>query len=79
MILGTHFTSYLGVIFDSNLCFDHQIKKWCFMDVRNTAKVKNILCQADLEVIIHDFISSRLDYGNSLYLGLNHKAVSCML
>lgn len=42
-ILGTHFTSNFGVILDSNLCFDHQIKKWCFMDVRNTAKVKNIV------------------------------------
>lgn len=46
------------------------------MQIRDIAKVKNFLCQADFEMIIHSFISSRLDYCNSLYSGLNHKAVS---
>lgn len=46
------------------------------MQIRNTVKVENFLCQAVVEVVINAFISSQLDYCSSLYTGLNHKAVS---
>lgn len=37
---------------------------------------KNILSSKDLETVIHAFISSRLDYCNSLYLGICHSSLS---
>ncbi len=39
------------------------------------AKIKSFLSFKDLETVIHAFISSRLDYCNSLYLGV---AQSCL-
>ncbi len=54
----------LGVIFDSALTFDHQIKclvKSCFFQLRTIAKIKSFLSGPDLDIVIHPFISSRLD------------------
>ncbi len=69
----------LGVIFDSPLMFDHQIKcvvKCCFFQLRTIAKMKSFLSVADLEIVIHAVISSRLDYCNALYLGLSQSLIS---
>ncbi len=69
----------LGVIFDSALMFDHQIKcvvKSCFFQLRTIAKMKSFLSVADLEIVIHAFISSRLDYCNALYLGVSQSLIS---
>ena len=74
-----HSVRNLGVMFDHNLAFDVQITKVvqsCFLQIRNIAKVKHFLSRADLEIVIHAFISSRLDYCNSLYSGLSLKAIS---
>ncbi len=38
--------------------------------LRSVAKVKHFLSSKDLEIVIHALISSRLDYCNSLYIGL---------
>ena len=63
----------LGVILDSELCLDKQIcaaVKNSFYQLRVIAKIKPFLSPKDLEKIIHAFITSRLDYCNSLYIGL---------
>ncbi len=41
-----------------------------FYHLRRLAKVKPFLSRKSFEIIIHAFISSRLDYCNSLYYGL---------
>ncbi|KAF7687902.1 hypothetical protein HF521_013908, partial [Silurus meridionalis] len=64
----------LGVIFDKSMHFDKQISavvKASFYQLRLFSKVKSFLSQADLEKAIHAFISSRIDYCNALYTGLN--------
>ena len=48
----------------------------CYFQLRNIAKIKSFLSAADLEIVIHAFISSRLDYCNSIYSGLCKKAIS---
>ena len=63
----------LGVMFDSSLKFDKQISsviKTSFFQLRLLAKVKPYLSPSDLERVIHSFITSRLDYCNSLYVGI---------
>lgn len=68
----------LGVIFDSTLCFDKQISavvKSSFFQLRSAARIKMMLSKRDLETVIHAFITSRLDYCNSLYLGLPRTTV----
>ena len=62
----------LGVIFDQNLSFDAHIKlvsRTAFFHLRNIAKIPNILSQGDAEKLAHAFVTSRLDYCNSLSLG----------
>ncbi len=66
------------LFFDPSLKFDKQINsvvKSAFFQFRMIAKIKSFLSFKDLETVIHAFISSRLDYCNSLYLGV---AQSCL-
>ncbi len=42
------------------------------------AKVKSFLSFMDLETVIHAFISTRLDYCNSLYLGITQSCLSLL-
>ena len=46
-----------------------------FYHLRNIAKVRLFLSQADTEKLIHCFISSRLDYCNALLSGLPKKSI----
>ncbi len=71
----------LGVKFDSSLKFDKQINtmvKYCLFHLRSIAKVKPFLSSSDFERISHAFISVRLDYCNSLYVGFNQVLLNCL-
>lgn len=61
-------------MFDSELCLDKQTSsavKNSYYQLRTISKRKQILSSVnDLENVIHAFILSKLDYGNSFYLGL---------
>ncbi|XP_030580839.1 uncharacterized protein LOC115777144, partial [Archocentrus centrarchus] len=62
----------LGVIFDQDMSFNAHIKQICrtaFLHLRNISKIRNILSQSDAEKLIHAFITSRVDYCNSLLSG----------
>lgn len=48
----------------------------CFYRLRCISKIRSFLSWPDLEKVIHYFISSRLDYCNSLYSGLSLKHLS---
>ena len=64
----------LGVILDSNLKLDKQVGsvvRCGFFQLRIIAKVKPYLSTRDLERVTHAFIASRLDYCNSLYVGMD--------
>ena len=64
----------LGVIFDSNLNFRSHINNICrasSLAVRiNIGRVRKYLSRSQVERLIHAFISSKLDYCNSLLYGL---------
>ncbi|XP_034015853.1 uncharacterized protein LOC117501131, partial [Thalassophryne amazonica] len=62
----------LGVIFDQDMSFKAHIKQICrtaFLHLCNISKIRKVLSQSDAEKLIHAFISSRLDYCNSLLSG----------
>lgn len=69
----------LGVIFDSELCLEKQISsvvKNSYYQLRIISRLKSILSFQDLEKVIHAFITSRLDYCNSLYVGLPQSSLA---
>ena len=68
----------LGVYLDSSLNFNKQVSSVVsssFYQLRTISKLKPILTLRDLETVIHAFISSRLDYCNSLYHGLSQSTL----
>ena len=73
MLAPTSFRN-LGVNFDQAMQLDTHIKsvtRTCFFHLRNIAKLRSVVSHSDLEMIIHAFVSSRLDYCNSVLTCLN--------
>ena len=63
----------LGSWFDSRLCMDKHITSTCsasFYHIHNIRKISKYLSRDALVILIHAFITSRLDYCNSLFYGL---------
>ncbi len=74
-----HYVKNLGVVFDEHLKFDRQINsvvKSSFFQLRLLSKAKPFLSFKNLEKVIHDFITSKLDYCNSLNTGISQTALS---
>ncbi len=61
----------LDVLFDSNLSFESHISSICktaFFHLKNISKLRPILSMSNAEMLIHAFMTSRLDYCNALQL-----------
>uniref|UniRef100_A0A3P9LSI1 Reverse transcriptase domain-containing protein n=1 Tax=Oryzias latipes TaxID=8090 RepID=A0A3P9LSI1_ORYLA len=68
----------LGVILDPVLSLDCHINslvRSCFYHLKNIAKLSHILSRSEMEMLIHAFISTRLDYCNSIFTCLNEKSL----
>lgn len=73
-----HHVKNLGMICDSALKFDKQVNeiaKTSFFKLRMISRIKPFLSHKNLEKIIHAFITSRIDYCNSLYYGAQNKVL----
>lgn len=69
----------LGVKVDPELKFYSQIKavvKSSFFHLRQLAKIKPILSRQHFETVIHAFVTTRLDYCNSLYVGVSGSSIT---
>jgi len=67
----------LGVIFDRDLSFNShvkQISRTAFFHLRNISKIRHILSKEQAEKLVHAFVTSRLDYCNSLLSGCSNKS-----
>ena len=63
----------LGTWFDSNLNLQEQIRKTCksgFFHLYNVRRIRKYLSQESERTLVHAFIIGRIDYYNSLLLGL---------
>lgn len=56
----------------------NSVVKTNFFQMRALAQIKNVLPSADFEKVIHAFISSRLDYCNSLYFIISQALLCCL-
>ncbi len=62
----------LGLLFDNNLSFDSHVSSICktaFFHLKNISKLRPILSMSNAEMLIHAFMTSRLDYCNALLGG----------
>ncbi len=62
----------LGVLFDSNLSFDRHVSsifKIAFFHLENISILRTMLSISNSEMLIHAFMTSRLDYCNALLGG----------
>lgn len=48
----------------------------CFFHLRNISKLRHMVSPAELEKIVHAFVSSRLDYCNALFTSLDKLSLS---
>ena len=63
----------VGVLFDNTLtmsCHIKNIVKGAFYHLRNIAKIRKYINTTTAEVLVHSFVSSKLDFCNSLLYGL---------
>ena len=63
----------LGVIMDNCFCMEQHVKKICSeanYHLRNISKICKYLTQDSAQILIHAFISSKLDYCYSLLYGI---------
>ena len=56
-----------------DLCYYLCISRTAFFHLLNIAKIRHILSQQDAEKLVHAFVTSRLDYCNSLFSGCPNK------
>ncbi|XP_053477756.1 uncharacterized protein LOC128605914 [Ictalurus furcatus] len=69
----------LEVIIDSSLSFDayvDNITRIAFFHLRNISKIRNILSLHDAEILVHAFVTSRLDYCNALLSGCSSRNIN---
>ena len=64
----------LGLHIDKALNFDYHVSQLvssCHYHLNNISKIKRYLTASDTEKLMHAFISSKLDYSNSVLNGIN--------
>ena len=69
----------LGIIIDQHLKFDRHISSVIgssFYQLRLLSKIKNFLTPKTLEMAVHAFVTTRLDYCNSLYCGISKSQIA---
>ena len=71
---------HLGVVFDQELSFNmlKQICMTAFFHLCNIAKIQRILSQQDAEKLTQAYVTSRLDYCNSLFSGGLHQILTTL-
>ena len=69
----------LGVIFDECCSMVEHVNKFCktlHYHLRNISKIRKYLTEETTEILVHAFVSSKLDYCNSLLYGLPKHMIS---
>ena len=63
----------LGVGFDEHMMFDSYVADKCkssFYHLRNLSRIRKYLTRETAAIVVHAFVTSKLDYCNSLLFGL---------
>ena len=69
----------LGVIFDDTMSLSphvNTIVKGAFYQIRNISKIRKYISTSTTEILIHSFVSSKLDFCNSLLFGAQKRDIA---
>lgn len=75
-VMPSDFIRNIGVIFDQSLTFERHISnvvKDCHFHLRNLYSIRKYVGRNSLITLVHALISCRLDYCNSIFIGLPKK------
>ena len=73
------FVKNLGVSLDISLNMEthiNNIVSHCYKLLKDVRDIRNLLSKKETEQLVHAIISSRLDYCNSLFFGLNKSVIN---
>ena len=68
----------LGTVFDDNMTLESHVAAICksaIFHIRNISRIKRYLSQANIETLIHAFVTCKLDHCNSLLIGFTFRIV----
>ena len=77
-ISSTSSARNLGVIFDENMSMKNHISSVCkkgFYQLYRLKQIRNYFDKGAIERLVHSFITSHIDYGNSLLFGLPNSSI----
>ena len=69
----------LGIIFDKNQNMESQVKTICktgYFHIKNIASMRKSLDEECTKTLVNAFVTSTLDYGNSLLYKINKKQIN---
>ena len=78
-ILPTQGARNLGVTMDSNACMEKQINKICraaYGQLKAINRISHFLDRRTLEIVIHAFVTSRVDFCNSILVGVKQSLLA---
>ena len=64
----------IGIFLDSGMDMTMQVTRTCqaaYFQLHNIAKIRHCLTIAACKTIVHDLVTSKLDYGNAVLFGIN--------
>lgn len=63
----------LGIEFDKHMTMDNRVNSICkssYFHIRNISSIRKYLTNATTKHLVHSFVTSRIDHGNSLLYGI---------
>ena len=78
LISKTSTAGNIGVMYDTVMSMEHHITAVCkagFFYLRNISRIWKYISRHTAEILVHAFITSRLDFCNSLLYGLPKKTI----
>ena len=77
-VVPTSSAKNLETVFDDNMTLESHVAALCksaIFHIRNIARIKRYLSQANIETLIHAFVTCKLDHCNSLLIGFTFRIV----
>lgn len=74
IIHNTPFVKNLGTYFDTSLTMEkhcNALSKSCYFHLRNIGRIRNYITEDACRTLVNALVTSRLDYGNALLVGIN--------